>query len=78
LKKIKNKKKCLGESNVLFSQFFSDYFFEMFQNPGRYNQGLRNHCIEQTVDIIASATGQLLHEKVFGLFIENATPENFC
>jgi hypothetical protein len=49
----------------------------MFQNPGRYNVGLHNHCFEQTVDIITSATGQLLHEKVFGLFIENATPENF-
>jgi hypothetical protein len=49
----------------------------MFQNPGRYNVGLHNHCFEQTVDIITSATGQLLHEKGFGLFIENATPQDF-
>jgi hypothetical protein len=49
----------------------------MFQNPGTYNVGLHNHVFEQTVDIITSATGQLLHEKVFGLFIENATPQDF-
>jgi hypothetical protein len=49
----------------------------MFQNPGVGNVGLHNHVFEQTVDIITSATGQLLHEKVFGLFIENATPQDF-
>jgi hypothetical protein len=49
----------------------------MFQNNGQANVGLHNHCFEQTVDIITSTTGQLLHEKVFGLFIENATPQDF-
>jgi hypothetical protein len=49
----------------------------MFQNPAIGNVGLHNHCFEQTVDIIVSATVQLLHEKVFGLFIENAVSENF-
>jgi hypothetical protein len=44
---------------------------------GRYDVGLHNHVFEQTVDVITSATGQLLHEKVFGLFIENANPQDF-
>jgi hypothetical protein len=49
----------------------------MFQNPGVGNVRLHNHYFEQVVDIISSVTGQLLHEKVFGLFIENAVPINF-
>jgi hypothetical protein len=60
-----------------FPSFIFDLLFQMFQNPGRYNQGLHNCCFEQTVDIISSVTGQLLHEKVFDLFIENAVPTNF-
>jgi hypothetical protein len=49
----------------------------MFQNHGVPNVGIHNHVFEQTVDIITSATGQLIREKVFSLFIENVTPQDF-
>jgi hypothetical protein len=51
--------------------------FLMFQNPGVGNIGLHNHVFEQGVDVIVSATGEVLHEQVLGLFIENATPQDF-
>jgi hypothetical protein len=49
----------------------------MFQNHGLPNVGMHNHCFEQTVDIITNGTGQVVREKVFGLFIENVTPQDF-
>jgi hypothetical protein len=49
----------------------------MFQNHGVGNVGLHNHCFEQGINIISSISGQVLHEKVFGLFIENATPADY-
>jgi hypothetical protein len=49
----------------------------MFQNPGVGNVGLHNHCFEQGIDIISSVSGQVLQEKVFGLFVENATAQDF-
>jgi hypothetical protein len=45
----------------------------MSQNFGLQNVGLHNHCFEQTVDIISHDSGQVVREKVFGLFIENVT-----
>jgi hypothetical protein len=60
-----------------FRVFFQTTFFQIFQNSGVQNVGLHNHVFEQTVDIITTATGELLHEKVFGFFIENITPYNF-
>jgi hypothetical protein len=49
----------------------------MFQNHGVGNVGIHNHCFQQTVDIISNGTGQPIREKVFGLFIENVTPQDF-
>jgi hypothetical protein len=49
----------------------------MFQNHGVQNVGIHNHAFEQTVDIITSATGQVVQEKVWGLFVENVTPQDF-
>jgi hypothetical protein len=49
----------------------------MFQNHGVPNVGIHNHCFEQTVDIISHVSGQVVREKVFGLFIENVTPQDF-
>jgi hypothetical protein len=49
----------------------------MFQNQGVANLGIHNHVFEQTVDVISNGTGQLIRQKVFGLFIENVTPQDF-
>jgi hypothetical protein len=49
----------------------------MFQNHGVPNVAIHNHCFEQTVDIISNGTGQLIREKVWGLFFENVTPQDF-
>jgi hypothetical protein len=48
----------------------------MFQNHGVPNVDIHNHVFEQTVDIISNGTGQLIREKVFGLFRENITPQD--
>jgi hypothetical protein len=39
--------------------------------------GLQNRVFEQVLDVIVSATGEVVHERVVGLFIENALPSNF-
>jgi hypothetical protein len=49
----------------------------MFQNPGVGNVGLHNHCFEQGIEIISSVSSQVVQEKVFGLFVENATPADY-
>jgi hypothetical protein len=62
---------------LIFRVLFLLHFFRLFQNHGVVNVGLHNHVFEQTIDFITAGTCEVLHEKVFGLFIENALPTNF-
>jgi hypothetical protein len=46
-------------------KFFIFRVFHKFQNSGLQNQGLHNHFFEQGVEIITTANGELLHERVW-------------
>jgi hypothetical protein len=49
----------------------------MFQNSGVQNVGIHNHVFEQWVDFFTTGTDNLLHERVFGIFVENALSQDF-
>jgi hypothetical protein len=47
------------------------------QNLGLQNQSFHNHVFEHVADIIISTTCELIHERVFCIFVKNAHPSHF-